>query len=41
MFVDAWITQKTIDEGMMAPSGFTNASLDTILTKLKVNNDLN
>ena len=41
MFVDAWITQKTIDEGLTAPVGFTNASLDTILTKLKVNNDLN
>ena len=41
MFVDAWITQKTIDEGLTAPNGFTNASLDTILTKLKVNNDLN
>ena len=41
MFVDAWITQKTIDEGLMAPNGFTNASLDTILTKLKVNNALN
>ena len=41
MFVDAWITQKTIDEGLMAPNGFTNTSLDTILTKLKVNNDLN
>jgi hypothetical protein len=41
MFVDAWITQKTIDEGLTAPVGFTNASLDTILTKLKVNNALN
>lgn len=41
MFVDAWITQKTIDEGLTAPNGFTNASLDTILSKLKANNDLN
>ena len=40
MFVDAWITQKTIDEGLVAPSGFTNASLDTVLTKLKTNNGL-
>lgn len=40
MFVDAWITQKTIDEGITPPSGFTNASLDTVLTHLKVNNGL-
>lgn len=40
MFVDAWITQKTIDEGLLAPTGFTNASLDEILTKLKANNGL-
>lgn len=31
MFVDAWITQKTLDEGLTAPSEFTNASLDEIL----------
>jgi hypothetical protein len=40
MFVDAWITQKTIDEGLLPPSGFTNVSLDTILSKLKINNGL-
>lgn len=40
LFTDAWITQKTIDEGLTAPTGFTNASLDTILTRLKVNNAL-
>lgn len=40
MFSDAWITQKTMDEGLAAPTGFTNASLDEILTKLKVNNGL-
>lgn len=38
MFVDAWITQKTIDEGVLPPSGFTNVSLDVILTALKENN---
>lgn len=41
LFVDAWITQKTIDEGLLAPAGFTNASLDQVLTKLKSNNALN
>jgi hypothetical protein len=40
LFTDAWITQKTIDEGLTAPAGFTNTSLDTILSKLKTNNGL-
>ena len=38
LFVDAWITQKTIDEGLTAPSGFTNASLDDVLDKIKTEN---
>lgn len=37
MFVDSWITQKTIDEGLVAPTNFTNATLDTVLTKLRTN----
>lgn len=41
LFTDAWITQKTIDEGLNPPNGFTNSSIDTILTKLKTNNGLN
>lgn len=41
LFTDAWITQKTIDEGLNPPNGFTNESIDTILTKLKSNNGLN
>lgn len=40
LFTDAWITQKTIDEGLIAPNGFTNSSLDIILSKLKANNAL-
>lgn len=40
IFSDAWITQKTIDEGILPPDGFTNASLDEILAKLKENNEL-
>lgn len=40
MFVDAWITMKTIDEAVLPPTGFTNASLDTVLTAIKVNNNL-
>lgn len=41
LFTDAWITQKTIDEGLNPPNGFTNSSIDTILSKLKSNNGLN
>lgn len=40
LFTDAWITQKTIDEGLLAPTGFQNASVDVILTALKTNNGL-
>lgn len=40
IFSDSWITQKTIDEGVLAPNGFTNASIDTVLTALKTNNGL-
>lgn len=38
LFSDAWITQKTIDEGLEPPSGFTNSSLDTVLAVVKTNN---
>ena len=38
LFTDAWITQKTIDEGLIAPSGFQNASIDVILANLKLKN---
>ncbi|RWB40469.1 MAG: hypothetical protein EOQ44_25360 [Mesorhizobium sp.] len=34
---DAWITQKTIDEGLLAPTMFTNTSLDAVMTTLKNN----
>uniref|UniRef100_A0AAU6W0V2 Tail protein n=1 Tax=Pseudomonas phage Arace01 TaxID=3138526 RepID=A0AAU6W0V2_9VIRU len=38
LFTDAWITQKTMDEGLVAPAGFQNASIDNILSILKVKN---
>jgi hypothetical protein len=38
MFIDAWITQKTIDEGLLPPEGFENDNLDLILAKLISNN---
>lgn len=40
LFTDAWITQKTIDEGLTAPSNFANDSVNTILGTLKANNNL-
>lgn len=40
LFTDAWITQKTMDEGLLAPTSFTNASLEEILLALKTNNNL-
>lgn len=40
LFTDAWTVQKTIDEGLLPPGGFTNASLDPILTTIKDNNGL-
>lgn len=40
LFTDAWTVQKTIDEGLLPPDGFTNASLDPVLTTIKANNSL-
>lgn len=40
LFTDAWITQKTIDEGLLAPDAFTNASLNAMLEDIKTNNNL-
>lgn len=40
IFSDAWITQKTIDEGLTAPTVFTNATIDDVLSAVQVNNGL-
>lgn len=40
IFTDAWITQKTIDEGLLAPDQFTNAEFNELLSILKVNAEL-
>lgn len=40
MFSDAWITQKTIDEGLNPPNSFTNAVVDQVMNTVKVNNKL-
>jgi hypothetical protein len=38
LFTDAWITMKTMDEGLTPPTGFQNSSIDTILATLKTKN---
>ena len=41
MFIDTWVTQKTIDEGLLAPTSLQNASIDTVMQRIKTNNNLN
>jgi hypothetical protein len=40
LFTDAWITMKTIDEGLEPPVNFANTSLDAILGTVKTNNNI-
>lgn len=40
MWVDAWITQKTIDEGLTPPDQFTNAQVNTLLANLRARNNI-
>jgi hypothetical protein len=40
LFTDAWITMKTIDEGLLPPTEFSNASLDAILADIKTANSI-
>lgn len=37
---DAWITQKTIDEALAAPTMFQNTTVNSVLEKLKISNGL-
>lgn len=37
-FIDAWIAMKTIDDTITPPNGFTNASIDKVLTKIMTEN---
>lgn len=38
LFTDAWITMKTIDEGLTPPNGFTNQRVDDVLLKIREEN---
>lgn len=40
IFTDAWITQKSMDEGTLPPDAFNNASLQTVLVAIKAANGL-
>lgn len=40
VFSDAWITQKTIDEGLLPPDALNNNSVNTVLNTLKSRNNL-
>lgn len=40
VFSDAWITQKTIDEGLLPPDALNNNSVNAVLNMLKTNNNL-
>jgi uncharacterized protein YoxC len=36
-WIDGWITQKSLDEGLLAPAEFSNANVDEVLASLKTN----
>lgn len=40
LYTDAWITMKTMDEGLLPPDQFTNVNLDAVLQKLRTNLNL-
>lgn len=40
LYSDAWITQKTIDEGLNPPNAFTNSIVDEVMSTIKNNNSL-
>lgn len=37
---DAWITQKTIDEGLVPPTTLANATVNSVLESIRINNNL-
>jgi len=40
MYLDGWITQKTLDEGLTAPTQLTNIEINEVLAAVRVNNTL-
>lgn len=40
LLLDTWTTQKTVDEGLTAPTQVSNANLDTLISTLRTRNSL-
>lgn len=40
MFLDAWVTQKTLDEDLLPPTAFQMASIETVMQRVKTQNSL-
>jgi len=40
MYLDGWITQKTLDEGLTAPDELTNTEIDSVLASNRASNGL-
>jgi hypothetical protein len=40
LFSDSWITQKTIDEGLIPPNSFTNAEIEKVMVDIRQKNDI-
>lgn len=40
LWSDAWTVQKTIDEGLTAPTNFTNSQVDQVLSRVRTANGL-
>lgn len=40
MYLDGWITQKTLDEGLLAPSELQNATVDSVMSGIRTENGL-
>lgn len=40
MYLDGWITQKTLDEGLLAPTQLTNNEINAVIQGVRNNNNL-
>lgn len=40
IYSDGWITQKTVDEGLTPPTELTNATIQTVLNRIRLDNNL-
>jgi hypothetical protein len=40
MYLDGWITQKTLDEGLLAPTELQNAQVNDVMESLRIANGL-